>query len=136
MNDPVWSTWYVSRRVEVPAGAVAHALDRMLSDGPIAVDSGRAALTVDRGRAPAVGRGRLVVPGPFTRRVAVDLEVEAWSAGSCELALRPSGRRVPGDAERYGAAAGLTLERMRDAVAQVIAAPITEDERALLRRAS
>jgi hypothetical protein len=108
----------------------------MLSVGPIEVDSGRAALTVGRGPAPAVGRGRLVVPGTFGRRVHVALEVEAWSAGACELALRPAGRWVPRDAERFGEAAALTLEEMRDAVVGTLAIRAAEEDRAALRRAS
>jgi hypothetical protein len=136
MNEPVWSSLYVARRVEAPAVAVTHALDRMLSVGPIEVDSGRAALTVGRGPAPAVGRGRLVVPGTFGRRVHVALEVEAWSAGACELALRPAGRWVPRDAERFGEAAALTLEEMRDAVVGTLAIRAAEEDRAALRRAS
>ena len=136
MNEPVWSSLYVARRVEAPAVAVTHALDRMLSVGPIEVDSGRAALTVGRGPAPTVGRGRLVVPGTFGRRVHVALEVEAWSAGACELALRPAGRWVPRDAERFGEAAALTLEEMRDAVVGTLAIRAAEEDRAALRRAS
>ena len=140
MDEPVRSTWYVSRRVQAPAVAVAHALDRMLSDGPVAVDTGGAVLTVRPVDTTAAARGHLslraVIPGPFTRRVAVDLEVEAWSAGTCELGLRPVGRRVPRDADRYGEAAGFVLERVKEQVAGALAARAAEEDREALRRAS
>ena len=79
-------------------------------------------------------------PRPWLQpRIAVDLEVEAWSSTvRVELALRPSGRRPPGDATRLRPAAGLTLERLRDVVVRLLGAPdeLAVGERPLRRARS
>jgi hypothetical protein len=150
MYEPVRGTWYVSRRVDAPAVVVTDLVRWLLADGPITVEADGSTLTVGptddaanlwtghRGvtRAAEGRLGRSGCIGGFSRRVRVDLEVEAWSTGASELALRPSGRRPPGAATRYGEAAGLTLERLRDVVVRLLGAP---DELAVgerLRRAS
>ena len=147
MYEPVRGTWYVSRHVDAPAVVVTDLVRWLLAEGPITVEAEGATLTV----APTGGdgnvwpchravtraaEGRLGRARAFGRRVAVDLEVEAWSSSASELALRPSARRPRGDATRYGEAAGSTLERLRDVVVRLLGAP---DELAVgerLRRAS
>ena len=150
MYEPVRGTWYVSRRVDAPAVVVTDLVRWLLAAGPITVEADGSTLTVgstDDGAnlwpchraVTRAAEGRLGRSGRargFSRRVRVDLEVEAWSTGASELALRPSGRRPPGDATRFGASAGLTLERLRDVVVRLLGAP---DELAVgerLRRAS
>jgi hypothetical protein len=148
MNESLRHHWYVSRRVEAPAFVVTDIVRWLLADGPITVEADRATLTVgpaepagivwpSRDAVTRAGRGRLgrTRRWPAARR-AVDLEVEAWSEGSCELALRPTGRHLPADPTAYGKAAAVTLERIRDVVVRLVNAP---EEPALaepLRRAS
>ncbi len=137
MNESLQRTLYVSRRVEAPTMVVVHALESLLGDGPLTVGADGATLAVEltdtvRGTA----RGRLGVPGRLGKRVPVELEVEAWSGAACELALRPAGRRLHGDPDRYGEAAGLALERFRDVVVRMLVTPAELDVPETLRRAS
>ena len=46
MNEPVRGTWYVSRRVDVPAVVVTDLVRWLLADGPIAVEADGSTLTV------------------------------------------------------------------------------------------
>ncbi|HZP27983.1 MAG TPA: hypothetical protein VFC99_03435 [Acidimicrobiia bacterium] len=151
MHEPVGGTsWYVARRVDAPAFVVADLVRWLLAEGPITVETDGAALTV-----AAVEPGRLALPSPLAviragrgrltprrrrlrpgGRVRVDLEVEAWSAGACELALRPSARRPPANAPAYGAAAAAALDRLRDVVVRLLGTPEERAEPVPLRRAS
>ena len=150
MNEAVRQTWYVSRRVDAPTFVVADLVRWLLADGPITVEADGAALTVAPTGADGlvwpshhavtrVARGQLRRSGRLGRlapRVGVDLEVEAWSRDACELALRPSGRRIPADAVAYGRLAAVTLERVRDVVVRLLCSPEEPAPMQVLRRAS
>jgi hypothetical protein len=148
MNESLRHHWYVSRRVEAPAFVVADIVRWLLADGPITVEAERATLTIGPVEPAGIfwpshhavtraGRGRLGLARrrPGTRH-AVDLEVEAWSEGSSELALRPAGRHLPADPTAYGEAAAVTLERIRDVVVRLVGAPEEPALAETLRRAS
>jgi hypothetical protein len=141
MNETLRSSWYVSRRVEAPAFVVADLVRWLLADGPITVVADAATLTVgpvepagpvwpSHHAVTRAGSGRLGRAGHrgwFSGR---------WSHHSCELALRPTGRRLPIHADGYGGAAAVTLDRVRDVVVRLLGAPEESATALALRRAS
>jgi hypothetical protein len=150
MNEMFRSSWYVSRRVEAPAFVVADLVRWLLADGPITVVADDATLTIgpvepaglvwpSHHSVTRTGSGRLGRAGRrrwIAGRRAVDLEVEAWSHDSCELALRPTSRRLPLDSEGYGEAAAVTLDRIRAVVVRLLGTPDEPTLPVPLRRAS
>ena len=146
MAQPRSNTWYVSKRVDAPARAVVTSFDRKIADLGV-VAAGGAELTRLARRcarrdttAPdriAGGSARqLRLPGWLPVRVAVELEVEPWSRHLCELAMRPARARIMPDPDRYGRAAALVLEALRDILEDEMAPDLASDAIGRLRRAS
>ncbi len=145
MAQPRSNTWYVSKRVDAPARAVVTSFDRKIADLGV-VAAGGAELRVSPGDAPVgipragpdrrrVG-AQLRLPGWLPVRVAVELEVEPWSRHLCELAMRPARARIMPDPDRYGRAAALVLEALRDILEDEMAPDLASDAIGRLRRAS
>ena len=126
MDELTVCTWYVSRRVRLPLDVAAATLDRVLDrPGPVAHDDttrfGMTSATVAVTPLPGTARrrhGSLRVdhwPAP----IAVELELEPWSASHSALGLRPRRRPPRRRAHRYWASAARALERLD---AQLVAA--------------
>ena len=117
MEDPTTpTTWYLSRRIQLPLEAATTALDLLtgqLSPGR-ALGSLRLREALDAAP-PGVSRrlpGRLFLAG-LGRPVRVELELTPWSHHESELALRPM-KRVPSRrATRYSSTAVTTLDAVR-----------------------
>jgi hypothetical protein len=113
-NDTI--CWYVSRRVELPLGDAADALDELLSRS--SPGTGRT-----RGRLPSAVAVRPVTALPGIGRrlrgllsvrglggpIPVELELVAWSRARSEIGLRPARRPPRFRPERYFAAATAVL---------------------------
>ena len=118
MDHPLPTSWYVSRRVELPFDEASAALDELVDQRR---GDGRAPMRltptlIAQPAAPRLGssrelNGRLRLPrsGPPVR---VELELVAWSTSHSELGIRPV-RTPVARATRYWKAAAATLERLR-----------------------
>lgn len=131
------TTWYVSRRLELPLAAATTALDRLtehLSAGRVL---GSLRLRDTTAFAPpGVSRrlfGRLLLAG-LGRPVRVELELTPWSREESELGLRPFKSVSSLRAERYTSTAVETLDEVRGEL--LARRDGTAISAALLRRAS
>jgi hypothetical protein len=137
VDHPLPTSWYVSRRVELPFAQAAAALDELVDqrrrDGR--VPTHLTPTLIAEPAAPRLGssrelHGRLRLPRSVPP-VRVELELVAWSASQSELGIRPV-RTPVARATRYWKTAAATLDRLRGELITV-ADPAVEPA---LRRAS
>jgi len=121
MDQPEPTTWYVSRRVALPLGHAAAALDDLVdqrcrgADPSSSIDltaTLRAEPTWSLPGTARLLRGRLRLPRS-RRAVRVELELAPWSASRSELGLRPA-RPPAGRADQYWETAAATLDQLAD----------------------
>jgi len=139
MDQPEPTPWYVSRRVALPLGHAAAALDDLVDqrrrggEPSASIDLTETLHAQPMWSLPGTARqlqGRLRLPRP-RRPVRVELELAPWSTGRSELGLRPA-RPPAGRAAQYWETAGATLEQLADELV-TLAGPATAPA---LRRAS
>jgi hypothetical protein len=138
MDHLVPTTWYVSRRLELPLTLATDAFDRIVRDRP---DGSTVAAFPDAFIAtPAVslpGSGRRLHGRLRTTRlgpaVPVEVELTPWSHTESERGLRPRRRPAAWSADRYWQVAAVTLERLHS---RLLAAARAGAEQHPLRRAS
>lgn len=119
MNEVNGYTWHVSRRVALPLDVAAATLDRVLdrpapSADPDATTRGLTSATVAVTPLPGTVRrwhGALRV-APWPTPIAVELELEPWSASQSSLGLRPRRRPPRWRAGWYWESAVSALERL------------------------
>jgi hypothetical protein len=140
MEDLVPTTsWYVSRRVELPLSLAADAFDRVVGHAHEAATLGAlpdAFVAAPARSLPGAGRqlhGRLRTAG-LRRALPVELELTPWSHTESELGLRPGRRPAGSSADGYWHWATLTLERLHSGL--LSAAPHATMRNRRLRRAS
>ena len=140
MEDLVPTTsWYISRRVELPLSLAADAFDRVVGQPDEAAELGAlpdAFVASPAVSLPGAGRqlhGRLRT-ARLRRAVPVELELIPWSRTQSELGLRPRRRPVGSSADGYWHWAPLTLERLHSRL--LSATPDDVAPRGGLRRAS
>lgn len=133
------TSWYISRRVELPMSVAADAFDRVVGHPHEATGLGSlpdAFVPAPTVALPGAGRqlhGRLRT-ARLRRALPVELELTPWSHTQSELGLRPRRRPVGSSADGYWHWAALTLERLHSRLLSVTpndAAPSSQ-----LRRAS
>jgi hypothetical protein len=136
-NDSI--CWYVSRRVELPIGRAAEALDELLRQSPHDARRKRTQLPGSLAVKPVIalpGRGRRL-RGLLSLRglgglVPVELELAAWSRHRSEIGVRPAGRPPRSRPERYFAAATAALRDLERELSLIAGA----ERRSPARRAS
>jgi hypothetical protein len=120
MPDVMPSSWFISRRVELPLATAATALDGLVEHRrrPGTSDSVPLTETLDvRPGFALPGTARCLDArlrlGGLARPLRVELELGPWSHAECEVGIRPTRRPRPGGADRYWAGARDALEALR-----------------------
>jgi hypothetical protein len=130
MPDVMPSSWFISRRVELPLATAATALDKFVEHRRRDGANDSVPLTEDLDVWPAVALpgtarcldARLRVGG-LARPLRVELELGPWSRAESEVGIRPTRRLRPGGAERYWAGARDALEALRTTLPSFASAP-------------
>jgi hypothetical protein len=130
MPDVMPSSWFISRRVELPLATAATALDELVEHRRRDGVSDSVPLTDGLDVWPAValpGTARCLDArlrlGGLARPLRVELELSPWSRAESEVGIRPPRRRCPGGAERYWAGASDALDALSTTLPSFASAP-------------
>lgn len=130
MPDVMPSSWFISRRVELPLATAATALDELVEHRRHDGVSDSVPLTDGLDVWPAValpGTARCLDArlrlGGLARPLRVELELSPWSRAESEVGIRPTRRPRPGGAERYLAGASDALDALSTTLPSFASAP-------------
>jgi len=125
------SSWFISRRVELPLATAATALDELVEHRRHDGVSDSVPLTDGLDVWPAValpGTARCLDArlrlGGLARPLRVELELSPWSRAESEVGIRPTRRPRPGGAERYWAGASDALDALSTTLPSFASAPL------------
>jgi hypothetical protein len=140
LNDPTITradtSWYVSRRIQVPSADATRALGEILRTGSLAPGLVPDVVVDDvkhtRPGAASGFTGRLRLGGVFGA-TPVEVELDAWSHSESTLAVRPARRPPKLRADRYFERALAFLDRFGTHLLEHVVVPPERNE---VRRAS
>lgn len=98
MRTHAVTSWYLSDRLELPAGDLAEALDLLVREdhhSPHGVTLAAVPVSVEAASAPVRRLRGSVRLAERRRPVPVEVEIVPWSETQCELTIRPVDSRPP-----------------------------------------